>query len=315
MNSPFFSIGIPAFKASFLKECIDSIITQTFKDFELIIVNDASPENIDEIVKEYSDSRIKYYVNEVNTGAEHVVDNWNKCLSYATGNYFVLMGDDDTMNTNYLSEFAELIDEYPNLDVFHCRSYIINSTSKRIMLTQSWAKRESVYENMWYRLNFLRSQYISDFVYRRDVLAKNGGFHKFTLAWASDDVSAYTAMANKGIAHTNQLLLNYRSNDQTISSTGDPKLKMRAILEVHDWLEDFLNKEIDNGENDQIYKLQIIKQLPKYTMKKQLSEIVQSYSSNIFKYLLYWLSHRKTYRIKTTLLIYSVLEYIKYRFV
>src|SRR5690606_28530398 len=109
-----FSIGIPAFKARFLKECIDSILSQTFSDFELIIVNDASPENIDDIVKNYSDSRIRYYVNEKNFGAEQVVDNWNKCLSYALGDYFVLMGDDDLMMPNYLYEFSKLIDRYPN---------------------------------------------------------------------------------------------------------------------------------------------------------------------------------------------------------
>ena len=48
-----FSIAIPAFKAKYLKECIDSILAQTYKDFELIIVNDASPEDIDSVVKPY----------------------------------------------------------------------------------------------------------------------------------------------------------------------------------------------------------------------------------------------------------------------
>jgi glycosyltransferase involved in cell wall biosynthesis len=90
-----FSIGIPAFKAKYLNECIDSILRQTYANFELIIVNDASPEDLETIVKSFTDSRIKYYCNDKNFGAEHVVDNWNKCLSIATGDFFVLMGDDD----------------------------------------------------------------------------------------------------------------------------------------------------------------------------------------------------------------------------
>ena len=98
-----FTIGIPAYKSTFLKECIDSILAQDYSNFELIIVNDASPEDIDSIVSSYNDKRIRYYKNERNFGAEHVVDNWNKCLAYATGDYFVLMGDDDKMELDFLS--------------------------------------------------------------------------------------------------------------------------------------------------------------------------------------------------------------------
>ena len=92
-----FSILVPAFKARFLAECIDSILSQTYTNLELIIVNDASPENLDEIVSRYDDARIQYYVNEKNFGAINVVDNWNKCLSYATGEYVICMGDDDKL--------------------------------------------------------------------------------------------------------------------------------------------------------------------------------------------------------------------------
>ena len=61
-----FSITIPAYKRSYLKEAIDSCLAQTYKDFELIIVNDASPEDLDSIVNSYSDNRIRYYKNETN---------------------------------------------------------------------------------------------------------------------------------------------------------------------------------------------------------------------------------------------------------
>ena len=61
-----YTIAIPAYKSEFLKDCIQSILVQTFEDFELIIVNDASPENIDEVVHSFSDHRIRYYKNEEN---------------------------------------------------------------------------------------------------------------------------------------------------------------------------------------------------------------------------------------------------------
>ena len=121
-----FTIGIPAFKSAFIEVCITSILNQTFKDFELIIINDASPDPIDEIVSAYNDPRIKYFKNDRNTGAKDVVNNWNKCLQQATGDYFVLMGDDDKFESSYLEEFNSLINKYPDLDIYHCRSKIIN---------------------------------------------------------------------------------------------------------------------------------------------------------------------------------------------
>lgn len=110
-----FSIGIPAFKSRFLKENIDNILKQTFSDFELIIVNDASPEDIDSIVNGYNDKRIRYYKNETNFGAVNVVDNWNKCLSLAKGEFFLLMGDDDKLMPNCLEEYDKLIKNIPNV--------------------------------------------------------------------------------------------------------------------------------------------------------------------------------------------------------
>lgn len=55
-----FSVTVPAYKAQFLAECIDSILAQTYKHFELIIVNDASPQDLDSIVSKYDDPRIRY---------------------------------------------------------------------------------------------------------------------------------------------------------------------------------------------------------------------------------------------------------------
>ena len=59
-----YSFVLPAYKAHFLSQAVDSILSQTYTEFELIIVNDASPEDLDSIVESYSDSRIRYYKNQ-----------------------------------------------------------------------------------------------------------------------------------------------------------------------------------------------------------------------------------------------------------
>ena len=72
-----FSITIPAFKARFLDEAIKSVVSQTYSDWDRIIVDDCSPENLEGIVCPYlCDNRIQYYRNDKNKGAIEVVDNW-----------------------------------------------------------------------------------------------------------------------------------------------------------------------------------------------------------------------------------------------
>ena len=87
-----FSITIPAYKARFLDEAIKSVISQTYQDWQLVIVDDCSPEDLKGIVEPYlADSRVEYYRNEKNCGAVDVVDNWNICLSHCTGDYVICM--------------------------------------------------------------------------------------------------------------------------------------------------------------------------------------------------------------------------------
>ena len=155
-----YSITIPAYKSTFLKECIDSILNQTFSDFELIILNDASPEPIEEIVDQYDDKRIHYYRNEKNVGAIDVVDNWNKLLKLAQGEYIICMGDDDMLANNCLEEYNHLIEKYPGLDVYHARTMMIDEKSEFCNFQEARPEFESVYSMIWHRTFKNRIQFI-----------------------------------------------------------------------------------------------------------------------------------------------------------
>ena len=114
-----FSIVIPAYKNNFLSEAIKSVLNQTYLDFELIIVDDCSPEDLKTVVDQFNDKRIQYYRNKKNCGAINVVDNWNICLSLCNGEYIICMGDDDLILPNCLEEYAKLMAKYPGLGVYH----------------------------------------------------------------------------------------------------------------------------------------------------------------------------------------------------
>lgn len=276
-----FSIGIPAFKSAFIKECIDSILIQTYREFELIIINDASPDPIDNIINSYRDNRIQYIKNEKNVGAEKVVMNWNKCLAQANGDYFILMGDDDKLEPTYLEQFDKLIKNYPELDVFHCRSKIIDEYSKVKAITPSWPEYESVFDNIWHRINGFRLQYISDFVYKTRPLKKNGGFYYIPLAWGSDDITAYRQAGNKGIAHTNICLLNYRNSPITISNSGNANLKLLAIQEEMKWFNTFINSSKPSGTDLTVLN-QIKYLLPAYFSNKKKNTLISALKDNFF---------------------------------
>src|SRR3546814_8904185 len=94
---PKFSVCIPAYKSRFLSECIQSILGQSYVDFEVIVLNDCSPEPVEEIVRSFSDARIRYYENEHNVGAIRLTDNWNRCVALADGEFVVIMGDEDRL--------------------------------------------------------------------------------------------------------------------------------------------------------------------------------------------------------------------------
>lgn len=117
-DCPLVTIAIPAYKKRFLKQSIESALSQTYDHIEVVIVNDASPEKLDEVVSSFHDPRIRYYVNETNLGGSDPVANWNMCLQYAKGSFFALLCDDDAYDKDFISEMMLLITRYPDTSVF-----------------------------------------------------------------------------------------------------------------------------------------------------------------------------------------------------
>ncbi|MEP6939681.1 MAG: glycosyltransferase [Rudaea sp.] len=95
------SICIPAYKgAEVLGATIDSVLVQTFTDFELIVIDDNSPDETAALVGRYSDPRIRYLRNACNLGPQ---GNWNRCLEEARGTYFKLLPQDDLLASDCLA--------------------------------------------------------------------------------------------------------------------------------------------------------------------------------------------------------------------
>ena len=299
-----FSILIPAFKQAFLKETIISILNQTYKDFELIIVDDASPEPIKQIVEEFNDHRIRYYRNEVNCGAEHVVDNWNKCLGYAGGDYVICMGDDDKLEACCLEEYAKLIEKYPGLGVYHGQTEIIDEDSNFKRVTASRVEYESVYSLIWHRWNS-RSQFIGDFLYDRKQLLAKGGFYYLPYAWGSDDITAVMMAESHGIANTAQTVFYYRENSWSISSTGGIREKVEAIEKERKWYLDFLKDGMTLSDSDKKYYVSILNCMSSFYQKKIAYQLALDMKSNRLKQTIFWMTHFRKYKLSFPIVVFA----------
>ena len=286
IDNTFFSITIPAYKSIYLAKAIQSCLKQTYNNFELIIVDDASPNDIASIVRQYSDKRIRYFKNEVGFGAEHVVDNWNRCLQYAKGEYFICMGDDDELESTCLEEYLRLIHKYPNLKVYHARSVIIDEESNITQLLEDKPEYESAYSIMWHRMFKDRKQFIGDWLFDTTELRKIGGFYFLPFAWNSDFITVYICAKNGGVANTQAPCFRYRMNRYSITRDRmNFRGKIRAHRLAHSWHKEFL-KEKPSDYIDGLYWKDLTAKVDYYFSREISLEIGHSFQGHLLKLVL-----------------------------
>ena len=302
-----FSVLIPAFKAKYLRECIDSILNQSYSRLEVIIVNDASPEDLDSIVQGYNDERIKYYVNENNFGAVDVVLNWNKCLEYATGDYVICMGDDDCLKPNCLEVYNKLLESRPGTGLLHGWTEIINDESVPYLMTTHRCEYESDMSLLWHRVFAYKAQFIGDFCFKRSSLVNNGGFYYFPLAWGSDEVSTVIAAKENGVLNTQEVVFQYRRSPLTITSTGNIPVKMKALNQKLEWMKIYLS-ETREDPVDELYRRELVSHMTHYEERKKSDSIISDIRQNGISRSFYWLFHNKEYKLKTSTLLYSIIR-------
>lgn len=316
MGNIKFSITIPSFKGRYLAEAIESCLNQTYQNFEVIIVDDCSPEDLGRIVSPYlNDNRVRYYRNNNNCGAINVVDNWNICLSYCTGDYVICMGDDDRLLPNCLVEYAKLIARHPNLRVFHAWTEIIDEESNYLSMQQPRPEWESSLSILWNRWNGRDKQYIGDFCYNVELLRLKGGYINFPMAWGADVMTAVMMARNGGIANMQTIGFQYRQSRYTITSGGDSEIKFSAFEQEKKWLESFLEKyekdlnkcvPFDFVVIEQKYLIAIRDEFHQHYLVEYKDELTKSMTGHLFR-VFKWLRLRKEYNLSVSRILYSCL--------
>lgn len=310
-----FSILIPAYKSLYLYEAINSVVNQNYDDWELIVVDDFSPNNIKEILDKFSDQRISYYRNEYNIGAKELVKNWNSSLQYCTGDYVLCMGDDDVLLPSCLSDYYDLIQKFPDLNVYHAKTQLIDEESTICHLQESRPEFETGFEMLYNLWAYKRHQFIGDFLFSRRWLYSVGGYVYFPYAYSSDWVTAFWAASDKGIANGQNFMFQYRINRYTISVTGDVEGKLSASCEVWKWYKNFIIQS--QCDKNDIYKDMVAKIIDNHFVNSHCiliaTDIKNSKFLSIVK-LLFWLANGKKYGVSRKKVLKSFSKYAPYIF-
>ncbi len=176
---PAVGIGLPVFNGeNYLEQAIDSLLVQTFGDFELFISDNASSDRTREICQAFvaQDPRVTYSRNETNLGASA---NYTRVFRGTQGRYFKWMAHDDLCQPTYLERCVAALDDDPGLALSHTRSVIIDATGKTLAPHALAGRCGSPRPNERFRdALFLGKAFPVWAVMRREILGRTSRFHE-----------------------------------------------------------------------------------------------------------------------------------------
>jgi len=153
-------IGACYNQEKYIGEAIESILNQSFKDFELILVDDASSDNSVEVIEKYlKDSRIKFIKHDQNKGISRT---FNEAYENARGEYIAFMPGDDVHLEDKLKIQVNYLDKHPNIGAVFGKMEVISSNNLKINSLNSIFNKTDLYSN--------RFEYLKEFFYRGNFL-------------------------------------------------------------------------------------------------------------------------------------------------
>jgi glycosyltransferase involved in cell wall biosynthesis len=215
MNLPIVSI-ITSTKnnAASIKEAIESVLHQTYKNWELIVINDNSSDNTAEIVEQYAnnDKRIMYYKNDVNLG---LTASLNDGLKKAKGEYIARLDSDDIwIDREKLADQVTFLNTHPHYGLVGSWAYTIDTQGKRISDRIYPIKDKDIRNYLLLENCFIHSSVVM----RRSVVEKINGYNEL-FKYAQDyDLWLRIAKTSK-VYNLPKFSVYYRINTKGISQT------------------------------------------------------------------------------------------------
>lgn len=231
---PKISVIVPNYNHSnYLKQRVESILSQTYTNFELILLDDCSIDNSREIIISYKnvDTRIKIVFNKVNSGS--VFKQWSKGLTLAQGEYVWIAESDDSADPRFLNHLVSILDQNDKLSFAYSDSWVIDESGATLSTTSDW-KNKHFNTQRWnhdhtadgrQELNqFLSLQCTvnnaSSVLFRRSSIASIDGIDT-TFRYAGDWMTYIKLSIQGDIAYSAERLSNYRVHASNASKKSE----------------------------------------------------------------------------------------------
>lgn len=226
-GGPLITIAIPTFnRAALLRGCIQSAFSQTYKNIELLVSDNASTDDTAEVLREFNDKRLRVLRQETNIGAD---PNWNACLAAARGEYVCFVSDDDRIFPWLLERCVDVIGKQSQIPIVVALSNVHLVSSGQTRPTRTSRHLGSGIRNgIDVLLEYLTDEItvsISSMMLRTEVLRSRGGI-ALDLPHTSD-VATWAPLLFKGkIGFVNEACAIYNFHDK--SETG--RLSVAQVL-------------------------------------------------------------------------------------
>lgn len=249
----------------YLRQAIDSILEQTFLDFEFLILNDGSTDRTMEIVESYNDSRIRMVHNEKNM---KLIFTLNKGINLARGKYIARMDCDDISLPERLTKQVAFMDEHPEVGILGGSIYIIDGNGKRKYKVQYPTKHHV----FCWGLCFYCPVAHPTVMMRKEVIVSVGGYNN-DMVHAEDYDLWYRLNRRTNFANLKDVLLYLRKHENCVSET---------YSSIHSENSTKVNQKIVSGVLGEYVNFQLIECIRKRKFESS-SEHVQA--SNLVKRL------------------------------
>ena len=300
-NRPFVSVIVPVYKVEkYIETCLNSLINQTYANWEAILVDDGSPDHSGEICDEFStrDGRFKIFHKE-NGGSSSAR---NHGITKASGDFIFYLDSDDFLHVETLKHLTDLACKF-NADIVQCGFVRGNETSFPPALP---AESIAIYDNKTIFTDFAAKIIPWGKLYRKSIFDDI----RFPVGFINeDDFTIWKFYYNaKKIVVTNQKLYYYTINPKSIMASQKRKPNLNYFNAYKERIEFFENK----GENDlvSVSRIQWMKSLVMMTSNKNLSEIQYREIRQVFKDNFQRLRKSKfkyPFKLKTIFMAYNIL--------
>lgn len=241
---PKISVLMPVYNgACYLEESIESILHQTFTDFEFIIIDDASTDSTWAILTKYSqqDQRIRLFKNEANLG---LTKSLNKGLMLAQGEYIARQDADDVSLLERFQKQTAMLEQHPAVILVSCDLELIDSKGNHIRKLQRACEPTLV---AWHLLFFNYIAGHSQVMFRRQPAMELGGYSE-TRRYC-EDYELWSRLVKVGdIVISPEVLLKYRLHNQSVSAKRKSEQDIDIIAQSKSNIRQLIGEELSLEE-------------------------------------------------------------------